>query len=160
MQVTSSGRGRCVAPYISSWPKTCQMLDLKTKRLLTAAASRRAACGLDIPTVERARQSAIDATSSGIWRRPEHSAMGPQSPDSNVSFLLPGFDEYLLGDQARRAAPPAEFAQRIAPGNNVVFQPSDTSRRWGTFVRCQPDQRAGATASMLAMVKSRCALRR
>lgn len=39
-------------------------------------------------------------------------------------FLLPGFDEYLLGYQDRGAALPAEFAQRIVPGNNGMFQPT------------------------------------
>lgn len=37
-------------------------------------------------------------------------------------FLLPGFDEYMLGYQDRSAALPAEFAQRIVPGNNGMFQ--------------------------------------
>lgn len=39
-------------------------------------------------------------------------------------FLLPGFDEYLLGYQDRSAMVPAEFAQRIVPGNNGMFQPT------------------------------------
>jgi len=37
-------------------------------------------------------------------------------------FLLPGFDEYLLGYQDRSAALPAEFAQHIVPGNNGMFR--------------------------------------
>lgn len=36
-------------------------------------------------------------------------------------FLLPGFDEYMLGYQSRGIALPAEFAQRIVPGNNGMF---------------------------------------
>lgn len=39
-------------------------------------------------------------------------------------FLLPGFDEYMLGYQNRDAALPAEFAHRIVPGNNGMFQPT------------------------------------
>lgn len=39
-------------------------------------------------------------------------------------FLLPGFDEYMLGYQDRGAALPAEFAQRIVPGNNGMFHPT------------------------------------
>ncbi len=39
-------------------------------------------------------------------------------------FLLPGFDEYMLGYQDRGAALPAEFAQRIVPGNNGMFLPT------------------------------------
>ena len=39
-------------------------------------------------------------------------------------FLLPGFDEYLLGYQTRTAVVPAEFASRIVPGGNGVFLPT------------------------------------
>lgn len=39
-------------------------------------------------------------------------------------FLLLGFDELMLGYQDRGAALPAEFAKRIVPGNNGVFQPT------------------------------------
>lgn len=39
-------------------------------------------------------------------------------------FLLPGFDEYVLGYQDRGAALPAEHADRIVPGNNGVFRPT------------------------------------
>lgn len=39
-------------------------------------------------------------------------------------FLLPGFDEYILGYQDRGPALPAEFAQQIVPGNNGMFKPT------------------------------------
>jgi hypothetical protein len=39
-------------------------------------------------------------------------------------FLLPGFDEYLLGYQTRTAVLPPEFASRIVPGGNGVFLPT------------------------------------
>jgi hypothetical protein len=39
-------------------------------------------------------------------------------------FLLPGFDEYLLGYQTRTAVLPTEFASRIVPGGNGVFLPT------------------------------------
>lgn len=42
-------------------------------------------------------------------------------------FLLPGFDEFMLGYQDRRASLPAEFANRIIPGGNGVFQPTVVS---------------------------------
>ncbi|MGH3982461.1 MAG: winged helix DNA-binding domain-containing protein [Pseudonocardiaceae bacterium] len=219
------------------------MLDLTTKRLLTGAASRRAALGLDMPTIERSRQIARNALEGGrqlrrdallaiwdqaglltvkqrsyhfIWhlaqtgtlcygpvrdgeqcivlldewvahpKRPEREEalgewalryfqshgpatvkdfawwtkliaadvktglaiakpqlerievggveyfMHPETTtllDSCLShakgvFLLPGFDEYMLGYQDRGAALPAEFSQRIVPGNNGMFQPS------------------------------------
>lgn len=219
------------------------MLALTTKRLIAAAASRRAALGLDMPTIEHARQLATDALTGGrhlrrdallgiwdeaglltvkqrsyhfIWhlaqtgtlcygpvrdgeqcivlldewvphpRRPDREeALGewalryfhnhgpatvkdfawwtkliaadvkaglaiarPQlerieahgveyfmHPETSALldscrsrakgvFLLPGFDEYMLGYQDRGAALPAEFAQRVVPGNNGMFQPT------------------------------------
>ncbi|MDT4939518.1 MAG: hypothetical protein QOG80_3189, partial [Pseudonocardiales bacterium] len=36
-------------------------------------------------------------------------------------FLLPGFDEYLLGYQNRGASLPPEYAQRVVPGSNGMF---------------------------------------
>lgn len=37
-------------------------------------------------------------------------------------LLLPGFDEYLLGYQDRRAALAPEYAQQVVPGGNGVFR--------------------------------------
>lgn len=42
-------------------------------------------------------------------------------------LLLPGFDELILGYQDRRAVLAAEFAARIVPGRNGVFQPTVVS---------------------------------
>jgi hypothetical protein len=39
-------------------------------------------------------------------------------------FLLPGFDEFILGYTDRRAVLPAEFADRIVPGGNGMFRPT------------------------------------
>ena len=39
-------------------------------------------------------------------------------------FLLPGFDEYLLGYQTRTDVLPPEFAARIVPGSNGIFLPT------------------------------------
>ncbi|HVL25778.1 MAG TPA: winged helix DNA-binding domain-containing protein [Thermomicrobiales bacterium] len=39
-------------------------------------------------------------------------------------FLLPGFDELLLGYADRSATLPAAFADRVVPGGNGVFQPT------------------------------------
>ena len=58
--------------------------------------------------------------------------MDPQTPDlleahrrrARDVFLLPGFDEFVLGYQDRSAAVPAEFADRIVPGGNGVFRPT------------------------------------
>ncbi|TBN57001.1 winged helix DNA-binding domain-containing protein [Glaciihabitans arcticus] len=40
------------------------------------------------------------------------------------TFLLPGFDEYLLGYQDRSAPLAAEHAPAVVPGNNGIFQPT------------------------------------
>jgi hypothetical protein len=39
-------------------------------------------------------------------------------------FLLPGFDEYVLGYGDRRAILDPEFADRIVPGGNGMFRPT------------------------------------
>ncbi|MEF2968630.1 winged helix DNA-binding domain-containing protein [Paenibacillus sp. M1] len=51
--------------------------------------------------------------------------MGPDSAKGNESgvFLLPGFDEYLLGYKDRSAVLEKKFAPFIVPGNNGVFKP-------------------------------------
>lgn len=43
------------------------------------------------------------------------------------AFLLPGFDEFVLGYADRQAALPGEFADRIVPGGNGVFRPTVVS---------------------------------
>ncbi len=58
--------------------------------------------------------------------------MDPQTPDrlrtyrkaARGVFLLPGFDEYVLGYGDRSAILAAEFAEHIVPGGNGVFQPT------------------------------------
>lgn len=42
-------------------------------------------------------------------------------------FLLPGFDEFVLGYADRGAVLPAEFADRVVPGGNGVFRPTVVS---------------------------------
>jgi Winged helix DNA-binding domain len=76
----------------------------------------------------RPRLAAVDV--DGV----EH-LMDPQTPDLLAEhraaaagvFLLPGFDEYVLGYQDRSAAVPAEHAERIVPGGNGVFRPTVVS---------------------------------
>jgi len=61
--------------------------------------------------------------------------MDPRTPDllracrrrARGVFLLPGFDELVLGYQDRRATLPPEFAPRIVPGGNGVFRPTVVS---------------------------------
>jgi hypothetical protein len=56
--------------------------------------------------------------------------MDPGTPDrlsaarteADGVVLLPGFDEFVLGYGDRSAVVPAEFAQRIVPGNNGMFR--------------------------------------
>ena len=48
----------------------------------------------------------------------------PAAATRRKSSCSPGFDEYMLGYQDRGAALPAEFIQRIVPGNNGMFQPT------------------------------------
>jgi hypothetical protein len=45
------------------------------------------------------------------------------SEDSSV-YLLPGFDEYILGYKDRSPVLEPETAPRIVPGNNGVFLPT------------------------------------
>lgn len=61
--------------------------------------------------------------------------MDPHTPDllnawrreARGVFLLPGFDELILGYQDRGASLAAEFADRIVPGGNGVFRPTVVS---------------------------------
>jgi hypothetical protein len=53
---------------------------------------------------------------------PEHLAADRKA--ARGVFLLPGFDEYMLGYTNRSAALPVEFADRIVPGGNGVFRPT------------------------------------
>lgn len=47
-----------------------------------------------------------------------------QPVKSTQSFLLPGFDEFMLGYKDRSAALPSEYANKICPGNNGMFMPT------------------------------------
>jgi Winged helix DNA-binding domain len=48
----------------------------------------------------------------------------PGTPDAAGVYLLPGFDEYILGYKDRRDVLTAEHAQKIVPGGNGVFLPT------------------------------------
>lgn len=58
--------------------------------------------------------------------------LDPQTPDRLAAcrddargvFLLPGFDEFVLGYGDRGAVLPVEFADRIVPGGNGMFRPT------------------------------------
>jgi hypothetical protein len=46
------------------------------------------------------------------------------APQDTSAFLLPGFDEYILGYKDRSAALDPTHAQKIIPGNNGMFMPT------------------------------------
>lgn len=79
-------------------------------------------------TLARPRLTRVDV--DGV----EH-FMDPRTPDlladcrhdARGVFLLPGFDEFILGYADRGAALGAEFANRIVPGANGVFRPTVVS---------------------------------
>jgi hypothetical protein len=63
-------------------------------------------------------------------------------------FLLPGFDEFVLGYADRSCAVPAEFAERIVPGGNGMFRATVVSggRVVGTWRRTGTGARRRITA--------------
>lgn len=88
-----------------------------------AAADVRVGLALARPRLERVEVGRV-----------EH-FMDPQTPDlleahrrrAGGAFLLPGFDEFILGYADRGAVLAAEFADRIVPGGNGVFRPTVVS---------------------------------
>jgi Winged helix DNA-binding domain len=48
----------------------------------------------------------------------------PPAGDPNAAFLLPGFDEYILGYKDRSAVLHASHAPKIVPGGNGMFLPT------------------------------------
>lgn len=59
------------------------------------------------------------------------------APAEGTLYLLPGFDEYLLGYSDRSAVLDPQYASRIVPGGNGVFYPTIVSngRAVGTWKR-------------------------
>ncbi|HSW91697.1 MAG TPA: winged helix DNA-binding domain-containing protein [Candidatus Saccharimonadales bacterium] len=48
----------------------------------------------------------------------------PAVPSESTAFLLPGFDEFMLGYKDRSPALALEHSQKIIPGNNGMFMPT------------------------------------
>jgi hypothetical protein len=72
------------------------------------------------PSLER-----LDANGVEYYLDPQTAdALDANRKAAGGVFLLPGFDEYLLGYQDRSAVLDPEFAQRIVPGSNGVFLPT------------------------------------
>lgn len=53
-----------------------------------------------------------------------HSAASEAVSGAPSAYLLPGFDEYLLGYTDRSAVLPPQHAQKVCPGGNGVFYPT------------------------------------
>jgi hypothetical protein len=74
--------------------------------------------------VEAVRSRLVSEKANGqeYWWA-EHFQAGSTDNEPTV-YLLPGFDEYLLGYKDRSAVLRAEYARKIVPGNNGVFMPT------------------------------------
>jgi len=81
-----------------------------------SAADARAALEGAAPRLEREK---IDGKEYWFPRNAAKTA-----PVSGGGFLLPGFDEFVLGYKDRSAVLEAKHAQKIVPGNNGMFIPS------------------------------------
>ncbi|GIH99594.1 hypothetical protein Pta02_16030 [Planobispora takensis] len=85
--------------------------------------------------------------------------MDPRTPDLLAAcrsrarglFLLPGFDELILGYRDRHAVLPAEFAHRVFPGGGI-FRPTVVSdgRVVGTWKHTGRGARRTVTATPFA----------
>lgn len=95
-------------------------------------------------------------------------AQGAQAHGGEGVYLLPGFDEYLLGYKERSDVLAPQYADRIVPGGNGVFKPMIVARGQivGTWQRsdCQVEpfaalgQRASkALAAALQRYRAFCA---
>jgi hypothetical protein len=73
--------------------------------------------------LESARTALIQETIDGrvYWLSPQ--APGISNPQPTI-YLLPGFDEYLLGYRDRSAVLDPAFARQVCPGGNGVFFPT------------------------------------
>jgi hypothetical protein len=73
----------------------------------------------------RSRLTALDVGGTEHLMAPETpELLGAWREDARGVFLLPGFDEYVLGYADRRAVLDPEFAHRIVPGGNGMFRPT------------------------------------
>jgi len=82
--------------------------------------------GLTIGEAKRGLENAKGALASELFDGTEYWMSKDQAEDNKKSsdvYLLPGFDEYLLGYTNRSAVLAATHAPKIIPGNNGVFMP-------------------------------------
>lgn len=108
--------------------------------------------GIDIAALERRR---IDGVEYVVDPRLESADIGRSTAEPTL--LLPGFDEYLLGYQNRSPVLAAEYASRIVPGNNGVFQPTviDRGQVVGTWGRTHRADRVDVAISEFTPLPAR-----
>lgn len=96
-----------------------------------------------------ARQT-IDGT---VYWMPE--GLAEMSNTRRAAYLLPGFDEYLLGYKDRSAVLEPRHAPKVVPGSNGVFQPTIVidGRVVGTWKRVLKKEAVVVTASPFAPLK-------
>lgn len=68
-----------------------------------------------------ARLAAVEVDGQRYWMPAD---TGDPSAASRATYLLPGFDEFMLGYTDRSAALAPEFIDRIHPGKNGIFKPT------------------------------------
>ncbi|MGY1623143.1 winged helix DNA-binding domain-containing protein [Geodermatophilus sp. SYSU D00965] len=81
-------------------------------------------------TEARAALAAVRSELAAVEVDGREYLLAPQTPDLLAEhraeaaglFLLPGFDEFVLGYADRSCAVPPQFADRIAPGGNGLFR--------------------------------------
>jgi len=91
----------------------------RTQDLMRWAGLSAAEVKLGIAASGGLASASIDGTT--YWMAKEPSAL---SSKDRGTFLLPGFDEYILGYGERSAILAAEHAHKIVPGANGVFRPT------------------------------------
>ncbi len=73
--------------------------------------------------LEAAKAGLVTETINGQTYWMAQHAPGRQAGSPSGVYLLPGFDEYLLGYKDRSAVLAAEYAPKIVPGNSGMFLP-------------------------------------
>jgi hypothetical protein len=102
--------------------------------------------GLELARDELGR---LDVDGTEHWLHPRTpDLLAAHRAEAEGLFLLPGFDEFVLGYADRSCAVPAEFADRIVPGGNGMFRATVVSggRVVGTWRRTGSGARRTVTA--------------
>lgn len=67
---------------------------------------------------------AADIDGTEYWMAKEMPSLAPNADDMSRVYLLPGFDEYIIGYKDRSAVLSVDYAPKIVPGNNGIFLPT------------------------------------